>query len=249
MKRVFFGIAVFILPLSLSAQGINVPPRYIIDLPNASTLPNASFDVTMRLFPQGGLLAGVNVGLNERFMLGVSYGGINVIGRGKVNWHPFAGANARYRILSESFSFPGIAIGFDSQGHGAFVDSLDRFERKSLGFYVVSSKNYQIFDGLSVHLGGNYSLQNNDRDKGLNVFTGAELNVRPELAFMLEYDFGLNDNNGRALGQGKGFLNLGIRYTIKDAVYFEVYVMDILENITHNTERVIKLTYLEFFRL
>lgn len=122
------------MPATLAAQGINVPARTIIDLPNASLLPNASFDVTMRIFPEGGLLTGVNVGLNERFMIGLAYGGTNVIGKGAVNWHPFAGAAARYRIISESFSLPGIAIGFDSQGHGAYVDSLKRFERKSPGF-------------------------------------------------------------------------------------------------------------------
>ena len=248
MKR-FILIAIFLtVPSILAAQGINVPARNIIDLPNASTLPNASFDVTMRIFPDGGLLSGVNVGLNERFMIGVSYGGINVIGKGDIDWHPFAGATARYRVLSESFSLPGIAIGFDSQGHGAYVDSVKRFERKSPGFFAVSSKNYRIFDGLSIHLGTNYSLETRDEDKGLNVFTGAELNIRPELAFTIEYDFALNDNSGKSLGEGKGFLNIGARYTIKDAVYFEVFLFDVLQNF-QEMQRAIRLTYLEFFRL
>lgn len=236
------------LPWVASAQGINVPARTILDLPNASTLPNASFDVSMRIFPNGGLLGAVNVGLNERFMIGISYGGTNIIGVGDPDWHPYPGAELRYRIIAESFAMPGIAIGFSSQGHGAYVDSVRRFERKSPGFYAVSSKNYRIFEGLSIHLGTNYSLEVRDEDRGLNVFTGAELNIRPELAFMVEYDFALNDNSGRALGEGRGFLNIGARYTIKDAVYFEVFLFDVLENF-QQMQRAIRLTYLEFFRL
>jgi hypothetical protein len=248
MKRIHLIFLLLAIPAFLAAQGVNVPARTIVDLPNASTLPNASFDVTMRIFPEGGLLTGVNVGLNERFMIGISYGGVNIIGKGDIDWNPFAGAAARYRILSESFSLPGIAIGFDSQGHGAYVDSVKRFERKSPGFFVVSSKNYRIFEGLSIHLGANFSLEDKDEDKGLNVYTGAELNIRPELAFMVEYDFALNDNSGRALGEGKGFLNVGLRYTIKDAVFFEIFLFDVLENF-EEVQRAIRLTYLEFFRL
>lgn len=248
MKRIFLLTLLIAMPATLAAQGVNVPARTIIDLPNASVLPNASFDVTMRIFPEGGLLSGVNVGLNERFMIGVSYGGINVIGKGEIDWHPFAGALARYRIITESFSLPGITIGFESQGHGAYVDSVKRFERKSPGFFVVSSKNYRIFEGFSIHLGTNYSLETRDEDRGLNVFTGGELNIRPELAFMIEYDFALNDNSGRALGEGKGFLNIGARYTIKDAVYFEIFLFDVLENF-QEMQRAIRLTYLEFFSL
>ena len=248
MKLLRFLAICMLVPTLLSAQGINVPARTILDLPNASTLPNASFDVTMRFFPNGGLLGGVNVGLNERFMIGLSYGGVNLIGTGSPDWHPYPGAEVRYRIIAESFAMPGIAIGFSSQGHGAFVDSTRRFERKSPGFYVVSSKNYRILEGLSIHLGTNFSLEDKDEDRGINVFTGAELNIRSELAFMVEYDFALNDNSGRALGEGKGFLNIGARYTIKDAVYFEVFLFDVLENF-QQVQRAIRLTYLEFFRL
>lgn len=248
MKR--FSLIVFCLaiPSFLTAQGVNVPARSIVDLPNASTLPNASFDIAMRIFAEGGLLAGINVGLNERFMIGISYGGVNVIGKGDVDWHPFAGATARYRLLEESFSLPGIAIGFDSQGHGAYVDSVKRFERKSPGFFAVSSKNYRFLEGLSIHFGANFSLEDKDEDRGVNVFTGAELSIRPEFVFMVEYDFALNDNSGRALGQGKGFLNVGARYTIKNAVFFEVFLFDILENL-QKSQRAIRLTYLEFFSL
>lgn len=97
-------------------------------------------------------------------------------------------------------------------------------------------------------MGANYSLENKDEDRGLNVFTGGEFNIRPELAFMVEYDFALNDNSGKSLSEGKGFLNIGARYIIKDAVYFEFFLFDVLQNF-QEVQRAIRITYLEFFRL
>jgi len=249
MKRYLLIFILVLIPSIVAAQGVGIPARHVIDSPTASTLPYASFDFSLRFFPNGGLLAGVNVGLNDRLMVGVSYGGVNVIGQGKINWHPFAGASVHYRLLEEITALPGITIGFKSQGQGSYFEELKRFERKSLGIFGVSSKSYSFLAGLNVHLGLNYSLQTGDQDKGMNVFTGMELSLRPEFSFMSEFDFALNDNNALALGEGKGFLNVGARYVIKDAVYFEVYLIDIFENITGNFQRAVKITYLELFKI
>ncbi len=250
MKRsIILLIAFLAFTSELFSQGINVPPRRIIDFPNGALLPKGSFDVTLHAFPKGGLVTGIDVGLHNRLMIGVSYGGTNVIGEGDVNWHPFAGANVRYRVIGESFTWPGVAVGFDSQGHGAYLDTTNRFERKALGFYAVSSKNYQILGGLGIHFGANYSLETDDLDKGINLFTGADLTIRPNVAVMAEYDFALNDNGDLSLGSGKGYLNAGLRFTIKDAVYLELFLVDLLENRENNFQRSIKVTYLEFFSL
>ncbi|RME00554.1 MAG: hypothetical protein D6814_03295, partial [Calditrichaeota bacterium] len=176
-----------------------------------------------------------------------SFSGINVIGEGDIDWQPFAGANFRYRLNLESVTLPALAIGFDSQGHGAYVDSLKRFERKSTGFFFVASKNYEVLDHLSFHVGTNYSLETNDGDKSINLFTGGDLGVTPEFSVLGEYDFALNDNADNSLGSGKGYLNFGLRYNIKNVVYFEFYLLDVLKNKHDKIQRAIKLTYFEFF--
>ncbi len=247
MKTLIGFLLLLCLPVSGLAQGVDVNPRFLIDMPIASTLPRASFDITLRVFPNGGTLTTIDVGLHERLMFGVSFGGINVIGGGDIQWQPFAGANFRYRLLSETFTLPALLVGFDSQGHGAYNDEVRRFERKSLGFFAVASKNYEVMDHLSFHVGTNYSLETADGDKSPNLFTGIDFGITPELAIVGEYDFALNDNSDNSLGSGKGYLNLGIRYNIKNVVYFEFYFIDLLRNKYGNFQRAVKLTYFEFF--
>lgn len=88
MKKQFLTLFLLLLPISGFSQGLNVYPRYLVNMPIASTLPRASFDVSMYSFAHGGLLAGLEVGMTERFMFGVTFGGINVIGENEVDWHP-----------------------------------------------------------------------------------------------------------------------------------------------------------------
>ena len=246
MKKYLIVLGILLAPQFLSAQGIGVPPRYLIEMPVAYVLPRASFDVNMRLYKGDGLLTGLNVGMTDRFMIGVSFGGTNVLGQGEVDWNPYAGAEARYAVITESMVWPALAVGFNSQGQGAFVDSTNRFERKSLGFYAVASKNYEILDHLSFHVGANYSLETGDGDKDPNLFLGAELGFRPELAFLGEYDFALNDNSDNSTGSGKGYFNMGLRYNVKNVVYFELFFLDLFENFG-KMQRALRITYFEFF--
>lgn len=234
-------------PSGAIAQGVGVYPRFIIDYPIAFSLPRASFDINARIFPNGGLLSTLSVGMTDRLMVSASFGGINIIGEGEINWQPFAGGSLRYRLLTESFNLPALAIGFDSQGHGRYDEKVRRFERKSTGFFVVASKNYEVMDHLSFHVGSNYSLETKDNDKDPNLFTGADLGLSSELSVLWEYDFAINDNDDNALGSGKGYLNLGLRYNIKGVVYFEVYLLDLLKNRGEKVQRALKLTYFEFF--
>ncbi len=244
-------ILFFAFSASLRAQGVNVPPRFVIDYPNASTIPRASFDLNLRNFANGGIVAGATIGMTDRFMLGVTFGGENVLGEAGINWHPFAGASARFRLVSETYTMPAVAIGFNSQGFGPYIERDKRFQKKSNGFYAVVSKNYEFFDHLSVHLGVNYSLEARDVDDDLNLFTGIDIGLSHELSILGEYDFALNDNAGgvESVGDGKGYLNAGIRYNIKDAVYFEFYFLDLLVNFPNaaGSQRAMKLTYFEFF--
>jgi len=246
MKKYLLVLGMCIVPQLVQAQGIGVQPRYLIDMPIAYVLPRASFDVNMRLYRGDGLLSSVDVGMTDRFMIGVSFGGTNVLGEGDVDWNPYAGAEARYQLVSESVSWAAIAVGFNSQGQGAYIDSTKRFERKSPGFYAVMSKNYEVFDHLSFHVGANYSLETGDGDKDPNLFFGGELGFRAELALMGEYNFALNDNSDGSVGSGKGYLNMGLRYNIKNVVYFEVFVLDLFENFG-KMQRGLRITYFEFF--
>ena len=74
-------------PISVAAQGSagtggKLEPRYIVDMPTAGMLPKGSLGFDSFFLASGGLLVGISVGVLDRFSLGVSYGGNELIGSG-----------------------------------------------------------------------------------------------------------------------------------------------------------------------
>lgn len=250
MKKVLWLVLLSSLPVQVRAQGVGVPPRWVIDTPTAGTLPRVGFDFSMRTYGDGGLLGCVNVGVSEKFMFGASYGGTNLLGNGTVRWNETPGINVRYQVIEESFGLPAFTLGFDSQGYGAFTDSLNRYTNKSPGFFLVTSKSYDLFERLDFHGGVNYSLETADGDRDANLFGGATLAFNSDFEVLWEYDFALNDNDDNSINSGKGFLNVGARLNIRNVVYVEFFMKDILENRKDivNANREMKITYFQFIQ-
>lgn len=216
-------------------------PVYLVDMPTANILTDESTDsqnpakyflLTLRVYKLGGMNGGLMVGLTRHLMFGVSYGGQNLIGEGKINWNPSPGISIRYKLFSEKYVFPPeIAIGYDSQGWGSYDKDLKRYEIKSPGLYLVASKNYSnTLANLGFHGGFNYSQENQGGDKDLNLFLGAHLILEEELSLVWEYDFGTNDNDEQAYGAGKGYMNVGIRWLFANQLILEFSAKNLLNN-------------------
>ena len=236
----------FLCPEIIEAQPV-VEQRTLIDLPTAGMLQRGSFDINLRMFSNGGLLGGVAIGITPNFLIGLSYGGENIIGEGSVNWNPAPGIQARVRIMDESFGTPAITLGFNSQGYGSYDDQLNRYAIKSRGFFGAASKNYAFLFNLGLHGGINYSLENDDDDKDINFFFGADLSFNREFGFLVEFDLARNDNNNSEFGSGDGYLNLGVQWSFSERLFLEFYLKDILENGLADTSREFKIGYLEYF--
>ena len=210
MKKIFLFL---LIPLIIFGQeAAVVEPVQLIDFPTAGTLMRGSFNAHLRAYAEGGILGGVDVGLTDRFMIGLAYGGTNVIGMGPVNGNPQVGAHIRYRLIEEDLLFPAITIGYNSQGYGAYVDSLRRYQNKSNGAFAVASKSFRFLGLLGLHGGINYSFEKDDGDKDLNFFIGIDKSINPELTIVAEYDFAINDNSANAIGTGSGYLNAGLKW-------------------------------------
>ncbi|MDZ7292293.1 MAG: YjbH domain-containing protein [candidate division KSB1 bacterium] len=224
-------LLLLLLPVSVIGQGIEVPPRHIIDFPTAWPLPRAGFDLNVRFFGMNGAIVSMNVGVSGQFMFGASYGGTNILGEDSLHWNPAPGLLVRYQLIGESFALPAISVGFESQGYGSYVDSTKRYTNKSPGFYVVASKSYALLERLDFHGGVNYSLERGDKDRDINLFVGATLAVNQDFEILGEYDFAINDNKEKvSLGSGAGYLNSGLRLNIKKVVYLELFVKNLLQN-------------------
>lgn len=245
-KRLLLSVLVPLVSVAVAEAQGDVDPRKLVDSPTAGLLPRGSFDFEVRMYPRGGLLAGFSVGLTDRLLIGVSYGGLRVIDEQSPNMNPDVEFQMKYRLFEESLTYPAVAIGFDSQGYGAYVDSLSRYQVKSKGFYVALGKNYDFLGRLGVHGGINYSLEGDDRDP--TFYIGLDKSINPEISVLAEYDFAINDNEGEALGLKKGYLNAAVRWAFAKRLYLELDLKNLLENregVTYSRE--IRIVYLEFF--
>ncbi|GAB4313766.1 MAG: hypothetical protein Kow0074_00440 [Candidatus Zixiibacteriota bacterium] len=227
-----------------------IAPRRMIDAPTAGVLPRGSFDTELRSIPDGGLLAILQIGLTSRWQIGISYGGSEVISSSDPEWNPRMQFLTKIQIINESFAFPGVAIGFEEQGFGLWIDSLSRYQIKSKGFYAVASKGYRSANFTSsLHGGVNLSREDAD-DDNLNFFLGADMSFDNNLGLVAEYDLALNDDRKPdALGRGRGYLNAGIRWIVMEKIQIEGALKDLLENRrdTDTFGRELRLIYVERF--
>jgi hypothetical protein len=221
-----------LLGQSNTGTAATIEPTMIIDRPTAGMLHRGNYYVYSNFFEEGGVLFGVSVGLLDRFNFGISYGGTNILGKQKPEMNPYPGVNIRLRILEESSATPAVAVGFDWQGRGPYDDGLKRYLVKSPGFYAVASQNYAVGGNLSLHGGINLSTERGDGDKDLDAFVGAEKSLGKDMSILAEYDFGLNDNSADAFGRdrGRGYLNVGFRWSWGKGLVLGLDTKDILKN-------------------
>lgn len=212
-----------------------IEPVYLVDKPTAGLLKRGSYEVSSGFFQQGGVLIGISVGVFDQFSFGISYGGTDIIGPNKIKMNPLPGVNAKLRLVNESTLMPAVALGFDSQGKEPYLeaDTLKRYTIKSPGAFLAASKNYSILGNLSLHGGLNLSMERDDGDRDMDMYVGMEKSIGPDISIMAEYDFGLNDNNGR-VGKGTGYLNLGFRWSWGKGVTVGFN----LKNVTRNQDNV-----------
>ncbi len=243
--------------LLLSNVIIAAENQNLIDIPTAAIVSKGNYQIHTRLYGGGGVLVQGQIGLMQRFNLGISYGAAEIIGQEDPVWNPSPAINIKYRLQDEQPNFPAIAIGYDAQGYGpSFKDAnyiekeYKRYRNKSKGFYLVMSKELKSIGGLGLHGGTNYSFEDKD-DKSGNMFFGINTNVGSEVMLLADYDLALNDDNENSYGNGRGYLNAGIRGYFAPELYLEFDMLNLTENGKNagskKINRVIKICYTNFF--
>lgn len=247
MKKLIF-VTMFSLLVAMSAYSQNVKHRQMVDMPTAGNLERGSYAMTLRMFGNGGLLVGVNVGISPRFSFGLSYGGENVIGEGKVNWNVNPGIQTKFRLIDEQINVPAVSFGFNSQGYGAYDGVNKRYQFKSRGAYAVASKNFDMLQGLGFHGGINYSFETDDGDKDVNLFFGADLTFNREFRIFIEHDLAMNDDELKDIyGSGSGYMNTGFQWTFSDQLFLQFDVKNLLKNGQRDIVREFRIEYVEYF--
>jgi len=207
---------------------LSLQPRYMVDLPTAGLSPKGGFYVDSDIYGEGGVLFYLGVGFARYFSFGISYGGLRIIGSGDPEMNPRPGVQLKARIIEESFVIPAIALGFDSQGRGAYIDSLDRYLMKSRGIYAVASKNWDLLGPFSAHGGISYSLEDDD-ENGATIFLGVIKTFGDFLDVRGEYDFAINDSwKDNPKVSDDGILNMSVIWHVNTSFSIGIEVRDIL---------------------
>jgi len=226
-------------------------PTILVDCPTAGTLSRASFNVVMRVYPNGGILSKTAIGLSNRLNIGVSYGAEGVIAEERPNWNPRIEFDVKLNLVDEGLVFPAASVGFISQGYGSWHEQLERYTYKSKGFYVVGSKNYPFYNWqMGLHGGVNYSTEQEDNDDNIDFFFGIDTRLNKDVGLVMEYDLATNDDKGvSSFGKGRGYLNLSLQWLYSDNLVMEF----LLKNLNNNRKgisdiwRGLRVTYVEHF--
>ena len=270
--RTFLTLLIFLCNIGWSQIEQPYPPLNLVSIPTAGTLPRGSFTLESLLITDGGMVPRLSVGFTDNFSFGVSFGVQNLIGGNKPSINKTTPeVQIKYRIFDESEKMPALVYGLDTQGRGLYhaVDSifthgvsdstvtLNRYDQKAWGMYMVMSKNWNFLGNLGLHAGISKSLsENDDGDKDINVFFGIDKELNRSFSLLVEYDAALNDNlgggdyalNDITFGKGKGYLNAGIRWAMSPNLMLEINFNDINQNTNSEyTNREIKVMYSESF--
>ncbi len=238
---------------TVSAQSLfDRPLQKLIDCRTAGGPASGQYEFEMRTFPEGGLLAGFEVGVLKRLSFGLSFGGTRVISAENPVWNPEPGMFAAIRIINEGMFFPALGVGFDSQGGGRYDRSLLRYQYKAKGLYVVISKNFEAILGeISFHLGANKNTMEPSPRK-VDVFAAGDYRPFDFIAIIAEYSPALDDRNDpQALGLNRGYLNGAVRWNIGERIAVDFIMRDLLINQLSDVRkgagagREVRITYTE----
>lgn len=201
---------------------------YIIDSHTAMVPEHGELRLSISAGPEGSVLTGASLGLVDRVMVGISYGMGEVLGRGDLVPNPRPGVQVHVLLIDQP-NFPAIGLGFDSQGHGRWLEGYDRYERKSPGFYGVLTQNllvtsYELLSSIS----GGVSFSTEPNRQSVDFFLGASQSFGRGLSMLLDYDFALDDDAG--IDANRGYLDLGFQWKFGGGNHLRFLLRDLVGN-------------------
>lgn len=244
----------------IAASMYDIPPRWLVDMPTAGTLPRGYYNIGFRNYSGGGAIAYTDIGLSNRLSIGIAYGGDQILSNANPTWNPGIEFNLKFRIVDELEYFPAIAIGFGSQGSGSYNRDFARYTFKSRGFYAVASRSFYFYQWTAGwHFGINYSQENEiDKEDDINIFGGFDATFKYNLALIAEYDLALNDDRSTLPdnvtpyafgGKGRGYFNFGLKWLFTDNLELEAIAKDMFLNRreAEAISREIRINYIDSF--
>jgi hypothetical protein len=195
----------------------------LIDLQTAHALEKADYSLGVRVVPDGGLQAGIGVGVTSYVMVGCSYGAGNVIGSGEADWDDEVEFEFKIRLCEEYDIMPGLAIGYDSRGYGSHAG--DGYEKPSQGIYAVAVKTAPFSEYWQFHGGVSRTLEVEKTEP--DFFLGVSARFSQEFSVLVEYHLGkAAEDDGST--DSTGYLNAGLRWVFAEQLELDFYFRNLV---------------------
>jgi hypothetical protein len=261
----FLALGATVAAATAAAQEDFVPEgeTYVMQTPTAWARPRGEYAGSIGVGP---FVVRGEIGILDYLTAGISYGGVDVFGSAAPTMNPRPGFQAKFRITNGGPIMPAVAVGYDDQGHGRYYDfdpyverrerkqvHYDRYQFKAKGFYAALSQEVELLGALGMHVGVSYNVVEDVDDNDVDVFAALEKGLGPHLMLLGAYDMGLNDDESKSLGMGRGYLDAGVRWRVTDNFNLEFWATNLLENQVAKLgeeggySRVLYLTYIGSF--
>lgn len=228
MKKAYitiFFILVF-LEYIFAAQARNIE---LVDLQTANTLIKAELRSDIKLYPGGGILMRLYIGIFDKLMIGGAFNIINLIGTGEVEYVFPPKFLGKIRLTDDEGVMPAISIGYEGQGY---------LDVPAKGTFVSLTKEINLNIVFFQLTGSVYANEFNDMAKNIDAGAG--------IAFAITRDFILSGEYDGFLGNNPGHINFGLGYffnPIQIDIGFKYGLGD--ENII--VARILKIVYISYF--
>lgn len=212
---------------------------YFIDNPSPSFLGHGEYLIGFRLQGNNGIMANFGIGLFDRLNMGVSYSGDSILGSGKPTFPQKRGPEFQIRLKiigEESFVFPDVILGFDTQGFGSYDSTKNGYLVPEKMFYLLLGKTID-FTNTNISGGINY------RDK-VNFFLSISQLLPSDFNLILEYSSSFYDKEREI--EKYGFLNTGIAWNFSEQVRFLFALREIIKNHKNNNCHLNRIVYITF---
>lgn len=164
-------------------ESVVIPDVEMIDVPTAGILDYYGFMLKTRFYSAGGVLGGLNFGVQERLNLGASMSVDRLVGSASPIKMRRPEIQVKFRFFDGGYYIPAAAVGYDGQGY-YYNPGDKKYLEKGKGLYLVGSKEIGLA-GLALH--GGFNVPDFDNNY-LFGFLGLNYTLEDKIAFMLEYD-------------------------------------------------------------
>ncbi len=166
-----------------NGESVVIPDVEMIDIPTAGILDYYGFMLKTRFYTGGGVLGGLNFGVQERLNIGASMSVDKLIGSESGIKMRRPEIQVKFRFYDGGYYIPAAAVGYDGQGY--YYNAADKkYLEKGKGLYLAGSKEIGLA-GLALH--GGFNVPDFDNNY-LFGFLGVNYTLEDKIAFMLELD-------------------------------------------------------------